>query len=114
VPYESFDLYADDNRRLRVLMRDSNLNVVDITGGTGVFTVKATKSGSVVIQKSTAVPSEGMIGAADEGEMYFFIVPADTNALDIRQYVFDVRLTKADGSTYTTVEGVLNLLEPVG
>jgi len=114
VPFETMDLYAANNRRLRVFIRDANLNIINLTGATGVFTVKLLKSdASPTIQKSTAVPAEGMIGAADEGEMFFFILPADTDSLDICQYVFDVQVTLADGNVYTTVEGVLNLLQPV-
>jgi len=114
VPYLKFDIYQGNNRQLRVLVRDEDMNVIDITGATGVFTVKETKeSTSPSIQKSTAVAGEGQIGAADEGEMFFFLVPADTSSLDIRQYVYDVKLTLASGKTYTIVEGVVNLLEPV-
>lgn len=114
VPCESFDIYAGNNRQLRVLVRDDDLNVIDITGATGVFTVKTTKSAtSASIQKSTAVSGEGQIGAADEGEMFFFLVPADTSSLDIRQYVFDVKVTLSNGKAYTVVEGVVNLIEAV-
>ena len=115
VPFYSMELYADNNRRLRVYIRDPQLNVIDITGAVGIFTVKLSKSDLVpVIQKSTDVAGEGEIGAADEGEMFFYILPTDTDSLDIGQYVYDIRVTLEDGSTYTTVEGVLNLLQPVG
>jgi hypothetical protein len=114
VPYYSMELYRDDDRRLRVYIRDGDLNIIDLTGATCLFTAKINKGDATpVIQKSTANPSEGIIGAADEGECFFFIVPADTENLDICQYVYDVRVTLSDGKTYTTVEGVLNLLEPV-
>jgi hypothetical protein len=114
VPFYPMDLYANNNRRLRVYIRDGDLNIVDLTGATCVFTVKLTKDGAVIIQKSTAVAGEGQIGSADQGECFFYIVPSDTSALDIAQYVFDVKVTLADGNSYTTVEGVLNLLQPVG
>ncbi len=114
VPYYPIDLYQNNDRRLRVYIRDGDLNIIDLTGATVVFTVKLSKSDvTPVIQKSTAVPAEGMIGSADEGECFFFILPADTVDLDICQYVYDVKATLADGNSYTTVEGVLNLLQPV-
>jgi len=114
VPYDSFDIYAGNNRQLRVLVRDEDLNVIDITGATAVFTVKTTKSAaSASISKSTAVSGEGQIGAADEGEIFFFLVPADTSSLDVRQYVFDVKVTLSSGNAYTVVEGVVNLIEAV-
>jgi hypothetical protein len=114
VPFYPLDIYADDNRRLRVFIRDGDLNIINLTGATCVFTVKLTKDDALpVIQKSTAVSGEGEIGSPDQGECFFYIVPSDTASLDIAQYKFDIRVTLADGNTYTTVEGVLNLLQPV-
>jgi hypothetical protein len=114
VPFYSMDLYADNNRRLRVFIKDQDLNSINLTGATCIFTVKLKKSDALpVIQKSTAVPAEGQIGSPDQGECFFYIVPADTSSLDIAQYKYDVSVILADGNQYTTVEGVLNLLEPV-
>jgi len=115
VPYEAFDLFAGNNRRLRVLVRDEDTNIVDVTGATALFTVKETKnSASSTFQRSTDVSGEGEIGAADKGELFFYVVPANTSGLSIRQYVFDVKLTLAAGTVYTVVEGVLNLQKTVG
>lgn len=113
VPYYSIDMYLSDNRTFRVFVKTPDLNVVDLTGATGVMTIKVDKSSSVLIQKSTANASEGAIGAADEGEMFFYLVPADTSSLDARQYVFDVSVTLTNGKKYTVLEGVLNLDQPV-
>jgi uncharacterized protein YlzI (FlbEa/FlbD family) len=46
--------------------------------------------------------------------MFFYLVPADTVSLEIRQYVYDVKVTLLTGKKYTVLEGVINLLEPVG
>jgi hypothetical protein len=114
VPYYPMDLYANNNRRLRVFIRDGDLNIIDLTGATCVFTAKLTKNDVLPsIQKSTAVSGEGEIGSPDQGECFFYIVPSDTSSLDIAQYKFDITVTLADGNSYTTVEGVLNLLQPV-
>jgi len=114
VPFEVIDLFADDDRTIRVFVKDTDLNIVDLTGAICVFSVKETKEDtSFVFQKSSAVPAEGMIGAADEGEVFFFIVPADTVSLGIRQYVWDVRVELSNGKTYTVLTGTLNLLQPV-
>ena len=114
VPYEKIEIYADNNRTLRVYVKDENLNVINLTGATAVLTVKETKDGSTVFTKSTAISSEGQIGAADEGEIFFYIVPLDTASLEIRQYVFDVEVTLSSGKKYTVLEGLLDLLQPVG
>jgi hypothetical protein len=115
VPYEALDIYKSSDRTIRMYVRDGDLNVINLTGATCVLTVKLLKSDSVAtIQKSTANASEGLIGAADNGECFFYLVPADTSSLDIAQYVFDVRITLSSGKTYTVLEGVMNLLENVG
>jgi len=115
VPYEAIELYADNDRTLRVFVKDADLDIIDLTGATAVFTMKETKQSTIPsVQKSTAVPAQGQIGAADEGEVLFFILPADTASLDIRQYVFDVEVTLASGKAYTVLEGTINLLQPVG
>jgi len=115
VPYESIELYANNNRTFRVYVKTPDLNVVNVAGATGVFTMKVTKdSDSPILRKSTANPSEGEIGSPDAGELLFYIVPADTVNMSIRQYVFDVRVTLASGKTYAVLEGVVNLQQSVG
>ncbi|MEI7943003.1 MAG: hypothetical protein WCH76_07585 [Candidatus Riflemargulisbacteria bacterium] len=114
VPYESIDLYANNNRTFRVYVKDSDLNIINVAGCTGMFTFKKTKEDSPLFTKSTSIAAQGAIGSPDQGELLFYILPADTATLDIRQYVFDVRLTLASGATYTVLEGVINLQQPVG
>jgi len=111
VPHYRVDLYINNNRTLRVFIKDEDLNIVDLTGATLVLTVRKESGGAAVFTKSTAVAGEGQIGAADEGECFFYILPADTASLD-GQYIFDVALTTAASKTYTVLEGILNLLQP--
>ena len=114
VPTYKVDLYAGNDRTLRVYVKDDDLNVIDLTGATAVLTCKKTKSATATIfTKSTAVAGEGQIGAADEGEIFFFLLPADTALLE-DQYVYDVKVTLSNGKAYTVVEGIFNILEPVG
>ena len=97
MPYEAIDLYAGNARRFRVFTRDANLCPINITGATCYLTFKQTASGPIVFRKSTAVPSEGMIGSADAGECFFYVLPADTQNIPICQYVFDVTIFLAGG-----------------
>ena len=114
VPYESIDLYAKNNRTFRVYVKDADLNIINVAGCTGIFTFKKTKHDAALFTKSTAIPAQGAIGSPDQGELLFYILPANTATLDIRQYVFDVRLILPSGATYTVLEGVINLQQPVG
>ena len=114
VPYESMELYAGNKRRLRVYIKDANLNIIDLTGALCVFSLRQQKGGPIIFQKKTSNSSEGMIGSADQGECFFFLESVDTANLDIAQYVFDVTVTLASNDgPYTTVEGVINLQQSV-
>jgi hypothetical protein len=115
VPYEPIDLYAGDDRTIRIYVKTPDLNIVDLTGATGVLTIKMDKLAVyTVISKSTAVSGQGAIGVAEEGELLFYIVPGDTDVIPIRQYVFDVRITLLNLKTYTVLEGVINLQKSIG
>ena len=115
VPFEPMDLYAGSDRTLRVFIKTPDLNIVNVAGAVGLLSVKTDKSSSTaVITKSTDVSGQGAIGSPDQGEMFFYLVPADTVTKDIRQYVYDVRLTLSTGKTYTVLEGVINLEKSVG
>jgi hypothetical protein len=110
MPFERFRLHTSANRRLRILIRDENLDKVDITGATAVLTVKHQKSdAAATITKSTAIAGQGEIGAADSGELFFYIVPADTSSLGAAQYVFDVVVTVSTGEAYNVLEGRMDL-----
>ena len=111
VPHYKVDLYINNDRTLRVFIKDEDLNIVDLTGCTLVLTARKEAGDAPVFTKSTAVAAEGAIGAADEGECFFYIIPADTASLE-GQYIFDIALTTAASKTYTVLEGILNLLEP--
>lgn len=109
VPFESMDLYASSDRTLRVYVKTPDLNIVDLTSATGVLTIKTDKDATV-----PSLVRSGVVGSADQGEMFFYLVPADTAPLAIRQYVYSIKITLSSGKVYTVLEGVINLLQPVG
>jgi len=115
MPFETLNLYAGNDHAFRIYVKTPELNIVNLTGAKGVLTVKTSKDETVAtLTKTTDTASQGEIGSADEGEMFFYLVPADTSALDIRQYVFDVKVTLASGKAYTVLEGLINLEKAVG
>jgi len=115
VPFYHLDIYAANDKTITVYVKDKDLNVINLAGARAVFTVRKTKdSPTVLIQKDTANPSEGEIGSPNWGEIFFYIVPADTSGLDQQEeYVFDVRVQVASGKVYTVLEGIMLLREPV-
>jgi hypothetical protein len=111
VPRYKIDLYINNDRTLRVFIKDEDLNIIDLTGTTLVMSVRKNEGDTPIFTKSTAVSAEGAIGSADEGECFFYILPSDTALLE-GKYVFDVTLTTVDSKTYTVLEGILNLMQP--
>lgn len=115
VPFEPMDIYANNDRTLRVFVKTPDMNIVNMTGAQGLLTVKTDKDAtSAVITKTTLDGTQGAIGSPDQGEIFFYLVPDDTASLPVRQYVYDVRVTLLTGKKYTVLEGVINLLDPVG
>ena len=113
MPFYSSDFYAGNNRTYRVYAKDKNLNTINLTGAVCYMTWRETKDDENTLQKSTAVPAQGAITDATHGEMEFYFISADTSSLDIRQYVFDVKVVTSSLKGYTILEGVINLKQPV-
>jgi len=114
MPYETFYMYSGDSRTMIVYVKDKDQNPIDLSGATAVLTWKTDKdAASATLTKTTAVAADGAIGAADLGEIYFYLLPDDTNTLTIRQYVWSVAVTLSNGKVYTVLDGVANVLQSV-
>jgi hypothetical protein len=108
------ELYRGDNRTFKVTCKDGEGAVVNITGATIKFSVKE-KIGDTTckIEKSSAVATEINITDAVNGEYEIYLLPADTQNLDIGSYEYDSELTTTTGKVYTTVRGEFNVLADV-
>lgn len=114
MPYETFYMYAGDDRTMIVYVKDKDQNPIDLTDAVAVMTWKTSKdAAAATLTKTTATAAQGAIGAADNGEIYFYLIPDDTNSLTIRQYVWSVKVTLTNGKVYTVLDGVVNLSQPV-
>ena len=115
MPFETTFMYRGENKTVHVYVKDQNQNPIIVTGAVATLTIKDVKgtAATVLIQKVTNIPAQGNLGATDKGELYFYLLPADTLTLDIRQYVFDVKISLANGKQYTVLDGVINLKETV-
>ena len=110
VPFENLFVTQGDDRKFRIYVKNPSSEVINLTGATALLTFReSSTSVDSSIQLSTAVPAEGMIGAADRGEIFFFLVPDDTDTLLLRQYVWDCRVTLSSGKSYTVLNGVMDL-----
>lgn len=90
-----------------------------LTGATIYFSVKKdTRDRSPLIQKTTAQSSEIAIIAAREGLAEIYLLPADTNRLDVGRYLYDIWVVMPDGkrhcavppSVFEVLSSVTNLL----
>jgi hypothetical protein len=108
--YKSLSLQASTDKTYKCVVKDRQLNPVNVYGGVGVLSLKKLRTDTAyVFQKHTNVPAEGSLGDPTQGELLFYVVPADTDALEERQYLFDVKVTLSNGKTYTVAEGTINL-----
>lgn len=114
VPRYDIELVKGNDRTLRVYVKDGECDIVDLTGAVCVLTVKWSPADAAVITKSTSVPAQGAVTDPLKGECEFYLVPADTNALIVQQYGFDVKVTSSTGKVYTVLQGTMNLLAKVG
>jgi len=103
-------LVIGDNKQYVCYVKDRNLNPIDITGAICILKVWQDIEDSPVIEKSTNVPGEGTIGAANKGEFYFYLIPTDTSLLPAQQYVFEISID-IESRHYTVCKGTLELEE---
>lgn len=67
------------------------------TGDTIYFTVRQTVEDPIVLQKIVTEFD-------NDGKAVIIISPSDTESLDFDDYVYDIQLTKADGTVTTLIE----------
>lgn len=111
---QNIELYRGDSRTFKVTVKDENGNAVDITGASIKFSVKERiGDASYVFQKTSAQSSEITITDAANGEYEVYIVPANTQNLDIVSYQYDSELIVATGEVYTIVRGEFTVLAEI-
>lgn len=113
VPTYIIEMYLGSDRAFSCYIKDQDLNIINLTGAVGTFTLRQVKGGTLIFQKVTSNSAQGAIGSADQGQVLFYLLPADTSTLTAGQYVWDISIV-VGGKTYLAVcEGVINLLKSV-
>lgn len=111
---QNIELYRGDNRTFEVTVKDDDGNAVNITGASIKFSVKERISDSgYKFQKSSAQASEITITDAANGVYEVYLVPDDTQTLDIGSYEYDSQLTTSTGKVYTVVRGEFTILAEI-
>lgn len=109
----STDILAPENallvirgtsKTLKLSVVDDNGKPVDLTSAQIYMTVKqALGDVQNVFQKSTASSSQILITDPRGGTANIFLLPGDTQRLDIKPFVFDVWVILASGKRYAVV-----------
>ena len=86
-----------DSEAIKVTVKDTLGNVIPlVTGDTIYFTVRE-------YVMSTTKVIEKIVTEFDDGEALITINPQDTGNLKFTSYVYDIQLTKEDGSVKTII-----------
>lgn len=104
LPENALILIRGVSKTLELVVTDAEGKAVDLTGGKVVMTVKGTVSDTnPLIQKSSDVPTQAELTVPREGKAKIYLVPADTQTLAIKSYVFDVWLVLSSGKRFAVI-----------
>lgn len=101
---QNIEIYRGDNRTFLVAVKDGDGAVVDITGASIKFSVKEEISDTDYVIQKTVGSGITITGAAN-GIYEVYLVPADTQNIDVGVYEYDSELTTAAGNVYTLIRG---------
>lgn len=95
-----------DTEMIEVACQDSEGVAVPLVDGDKVyFTVKRNV-------RETAKALQKVVTVFQDGKASIYIHPEDTKGLDVRAYVYDIQLTRENGSVKTIVPMSKFVLEP--
>lgn len=104
----NYAIYKGNTKKFTTIIRDENLNFIDLNNCETILTIKKKKSDNIhIIQKI------GNNIDAINGKTEFIINPSDTIDLQSNQYVWDIQVNFNNGDIYTVAEGTLVVKEKV-
>lgn len=109
-PKNGLILVRGASKTLKLTVTAPDDTPFDLTGGKVIFTVKSRVDDErPILQKTSAVGAEAAIISAKGGTAEVYIVPVDTKALQVKQYVFDVWVTFTSPTRQYQVIATTNL-----
>lgn len=104
LPENALVLVRGTSKTLELVITDADGKAVDITGAKIVMSVKAAATDAApLIQKSSDSITQAEVTVPREGKARIYLVPADTQTLAIKSYVFDVWLVLVSGKRFAVV-----------
>jgi len=111
----SIEIFQGDSRIVRVYVKDSDMNVINLNGATAkLYVTETSKATQYLILKSTAVIGEGAITDPVHGEVSLYLKSADTASLQAGQYFYLVHVYLSTGDKYTVLKGLISVSTDVG
>lgn len=115
--------YRGDSRTWELIVTDTSGSAFDLTDAAVWFTVKRNPrdtDAKAIITKATknvegGADSQILITDEEGGEAEIYLVPADTESLEIASYDFhyDVQVKTKTGKVYTVMQGAFRLLAEI-
>jgi len=106
--------YLGNNGTLKFTFYDEDRAPINLTGGVLTFSVKARENDTTaIISKVTSESAQGNIPVGTDGIVNFLLIPADTEDLRPKKYVYDVQFVDSNGKTFTMVKDVFELVLPI-
>lgn len=103
-PENSLSIVRGTTKTVLLTVRSADGTATNLTGGKLVLTVKeALYDDLPLIQKLTTDPAQAVITKPREGLVEFYFVPADTQGLVPKAYLFDVWFITETGDRYAVV-----------
>lgn len=112
-PENSLTVIRGTTKTLKVTVTKPDGSYFDITGGRLVFTVKCSIFDDLpTLQKLTTIPAQGAVTIPRQGIAEFYLIPADTQGMKPREYLFDVWLITASGDRFCVVPQSTFVVQP--
>jgi hypothetical protein len=103
-PENAVQVIRGTSLTLNLTVVDASSNPVNLTGCSIYMTVKSSLSDITnLFQKSTQNGSQITITAPTAGQAQIYLLPSDTQTLDIRDYYFDVWVVLVSGARYAVI-----------
>jgi len=104
LPENAVTIIRGTSKTLELVVTDADGKVVDLTGAKVVMSVKEFLTDTnPLVQKISDVPVQAQITLPREGKARIYLVPADTQTLAAKQYVFDVWVILSGGKRFAVV-----------
>ena len=104
-------IYRGDDKTWNLAFKDAEGDPIDITGATVWFTAKENttdEDASAVLQKQITSHSN-----PTQGETQLSLIPSDTDAMEVKDYEYDMQLVESSGKVSTFMRGKLNIIQDI-